>query len=156
MTIYLLLPPKVGEGWDEGKVLKVMARIHAKKLAFAKELRKNQTDAERMLWRLLRSRQLAGYKFRRQRVIGKYIVDLCCLNPKLVIELDGGQHQEAVSYDEERTRFLMGQGFEVIRFWDNEVLQYPEDVASGILSALTPSFARPLPPSAGEGGRQDG
>src|SRR5438552_3769342 len=76
-----------------------------------------------------------------------YIVDLCCLNPKLVIELDGGQHQDAASYDEKRTQFLITEGFQVIRFWDNEVLQHPEDVANSILRALT---LRPLPPSATE------
>jgi very-short-patch-repair endonuclease len=125
-----------------------MARIAYKKLDFAKKLRKDETDTEKKLWRLLRSRQLAGYKFRRQRVIGTYIVDLCCLKPKLVIELDGGQHQEGQHYDEERTLYLMKQGFQVIRFWDNEVLQHPNDVTASIYRALT---LRPLPPSVGEG-----
>jgi len=125
-----------------------MARIHSQKLAFAKELRRDQTDAERKLWRIVRSRQLAGSKFRRQRVIGPYIVDVCCLNPKLVIELDGGQHQDAIAYDQRRTEYLKSEGFEVIRFWDGEVLQHQEDVAESIFRALT---LRPLPPSAGEG-----
>src|SRR5437879_4873925 len=125
-----------------------MARIPYQKLDFAKKLRKDQTDTEKRLWRLLRSRQLAGYKFRRQRVIGPYIVDLCCLTPKLVIELDGGQHQENMAYDEERTSYLINQGFQVIRFWDNEILQHSDDVANRILRAL---ILRPLPPSAGEG-----
>src|SRR6266700_664217 len=99
-----------------------MSRTPYQKLDFAKKLRKDQTDTEKKLWGLLRSRQLAGYKFRRQRVIGSYIVDLCCLTPKLVIELDGGQHQENKAYDEKRTSFLIAQGFQVIRFWDNDVL----------------------------------
>ena len=125
-----------------------MPRTPYQKLDFAKKLRKGQTDSEKKLWRLLRSRQLAGYKFRRQRVIGPYIVDLCCLTPKLVIELDGGQHQENMAYDEKRTSFLINQGFQVIRFWDNDVLQHPDDVANSILRALT---LRPLPPKVGEG-----
>ena len=130
-----------------------MARIPFQKLDFAKQLRRDQTDTENKLWKLLRSRQLAGYKFRRQRVIGSYIVDLCCLSPKLVIELDGGQHQDNIAYDEERTSFLIDQGFKVIRFWDNEVLQHSDDVVNRILCALTPVAAgdRPLPPPAGEG-----
>ena len=128
-----------------------MSRTPYQKLDFAKKLRKDQTDTEKKLWGLLRSRQLAGYKFRRQRVIGSYIVDLCCLTPKLVIELDGGQHQENKAYDEKRTSFLIAQGFQVIRFWDNDVLQHLDDVANGILRALTQGFARPLPPSMGEG-----
>src|SRR5262245_16541243 len=78
----------------------------------ARQLRKNQTDAERFLWRGLRSRQLAGYKFRRQEPIGPFIVDFVCYEKRLVIELDGGQHAEPnqVAYDTERTAWLVQNG----------------------------------------------
>lgn len=89
------------------------------------------------MWQILRSRQLDGYKFRRQRVIGPYIVDFCCLNPKLIIELDGSQHTDNADYDETRTKFLQSEGFEVLRFWDNEALQNRDGVTEAILRALT-------------------
>ena len=84
--------------------------------AKAKQLRKNSTQAETWLWRQLRNRQLAGCKFRRQHAIGPYIVDFVCLEKQLVIELDGGQHQDQSSYDEQRTRYLNSLGFQVLRF----------------------------------------
>jgi len=89
----------------------------------ARELRTNQTDAERKLWRALRGGQLAGAKFRRQQPIGPYIVDFCCWEHRLVIELDGGQHADEVEHDETRTAFLESNGLRVIRFWNNTVLQ---------------------------------
>ena len=85
----------------------------------ARNLRKNQTDAEKVLWRQLRDRQLLNYKFRRQFVIEQYIVDFVCLDLKLIIELDGSQHNEEV--DSERTLFLTQRGFKVIRFWNNDL-----------------------------------
>ena len=114
-----------------------MAHVQSKKLTFARDLRRNQTDTELVMWQILRSRQLDGYKFRRQRVIGPYIVDFCCLNPKLIIELDGSQHTDNADYDETRTKFLQSEGFEVLRFWDNEALQNRDGVTEAILRALT-------------------
>ncbi|MCK6685490.1 MAG: endonuclease domain-containing protein [Thermoanaerobaculia bacterium] len=95
------------------------------------------TDAERLLWRRLRLRQLEGYKFRRQVPLGPFIVDFLCLEANLVIELDGGQHVEAAGYDRNRTSYLQEQGFRVIRFWNGEVLQRTDEVVDEILRNLS-------------------
>ena len=112
--------------------------------AQARQLRKNLTEAERVLWRHLRLRQLEGCKFRRQQPIGRYIVDFVCFENQLVIELDGGQHCEQVVYDAERSAWLRGQGFRVLRFWNHEILQNIEAVKKVIQEAVTsPSFILP-------------
>jgi len=90
--------------------------------AAAKELRKKSTDAERLLWRHLKTKQLAGLKFRRQEQIGRFIADFVCYEKKLVIEADGGQHTVEKEKDDERTQWLNSQGFTVLRFWNNEIL----------------------------------
>ena len=87
----------------------------------ARTLRKRFTDAELKLWRHLRGRQIGGEKFRRQHPLGRYVVDFVCLEKKLVVEVDGGQHA-ASEYDKERTIWLESEGFRVIQFWNNEVL----------------------------------
>jgi len=89
----------------------------------ARELRKKMTDTERFVWGRLRSRRFVGYKFRRQMPIGRYIVDFVCLERRLILELDGGQHAEQKQYDEQRTSWLQRQSFDVLRFWDHEVLR---------------------------------
>ena len=91
-------------------------------------MRKRQTDAERLIWSKLRDRQLAGYKFRRQELLGHYIADFVCFEAKLVVELDGGQHGEQLEYDAERSNYLNRVGFRVARFWNNEVLKESEAV----------------------------
>jgi very-short-patch-repair endonuclease len=90
----------------------------------AGQLRKRPTEAERVLWRSLRARQVEGLKFRRQQPIGGYIVDFACLEKALVIEVDGGQHAEDTQAEKDRTRdrWLESEGFTVLRFWDHEVL----------------------------------
>ena len=88
----------------------------------AKNLRKRSTDAERMLWKHLRARQLDGLKFRRQEPMGNYVLDFICYEKELVIELDGGQHAIKKEDDAERDTWLKQQGFKVLRFWNNEVL----------------------------------
>ncbi len=88
----------------------------------ARRLRKHPTDAERLLWRHLRLRQLGGYKFRRQQPLGPYIVDFVCLAKRLIVEVDGGQHAEQAEEDAQRTAWLEAQGFRVLRFWNTEVL----------------------------------
>lgn len=105
----------------------------------AKQLRKNMTVAERAPWRHLRSRQLAGYKFRRQQPIGRFIVDYACLEKRLVIELDGGQHAEPeqAANDEERSECLNKNGFRVIRFWNHDVLKSLDAIKAVIAQALT-------------------
>ena len=109
----------------------------------AKQLRRNSTDAEQLLWRLLRSRQLAGYKFRRQQPLGGFIVDFVCLEKRLVVEVDGGRHVEPLkaAHDSERSAWLEQQGFRVLRFWNHEVLNQIEEVKDAIWRALVESDA---------------
>ena len=89
----------------------------------ARELRKKQTDAEKLLWHHLRNRQIQGLKFRRQLPIGNYIVDFVCLSLKLIIEVDGSQHMSNIDYDNTRIQYLENHGFQVVRFWNNDVLE---------------------------------
>jgi len=117
---------------------------------FSRQLRRDQTDVERKMWMLLRSRSLAGYKFRRQQPIGSYIADFCCFRPKLIVELDGGQHAERIEYDQKRTDFLKSEGFEVIRFWDVQVLEEMDSVLEVILKTLE---ERKTPSPLGRGGQ---
>jgi very-short-patch-repair endonuclease len=100
-------------------------------------LRHNMTDAERKLWSILRGRQIEGLKFRRQHPFENYILDFVCLEEKIVIEVDGGQHQERLREDSIRTKALENAGFRVIRFWNHEVLQQFEAVAEQILQAVS-------------------
>ena len=103
---------------------------------FARKLRKNMTDTERLLWQHLRNRELGGYKFRRQRPVGPYIVDFVCLEKKLVVEVDGGQHAGQLELDAKRSDYLKEKGYRVLRFWNNEVLKETESVLTVILSSL--------------------
>ena len=107
-------------------------------IAFARELRRRQTDAEKTIWAKVRNRQLESVKFRRQQPIGPYIVDFVSLERKLVIEIDGGQHneEEAKRRDEERTAWLERKGYRILRFWDNEVLRNMDGVLEKIRVVL--------------------
>ncbi|MDO5090967.1 MAG: endonuclease domain-containing protein [Cardiobacteriaceae bacterium] len=118
--------------------------------AFARTMRQNMTDAEQCLWRALRHKQLSGIKFRRQQVIGAYIVDFVSMTHKLVIELDGGQHASQQHYDAQRSAFLHSQGYRVLRFWNHEVLQQTDAVVESILQHCQTPPPNP-PPQAGEG-----
>jgi very-short-patch-repair endonuclease len=91
--------------------------------SFARSLRKNQTDAEAILWSRLRNRKLAGVKFHRQVPIQGYVADFAALSAHLVIELDGGQHSERTAYDDERTKVFEAAGFLVLRFWNHQVYE---------------------------------
>src|SRR5687767_138520 len=104
-------------------------------LSRARTLRKEPTDAERRLWKRLRYRQADGVKFRRQRPIGNYIADFVCLEAMLIVEVDGSQHADQVAYDEERTAFLVTEGYEVLRVWNNEVMRRPDSVMEAIYAA---------------------
>ena len=108
------------------------------RVAFSRGLRKSQTNAERALWASLRNRQLEGARFRRQHPIGPYIVDFVDLEAKLVVELDGGQHNEdrVTEKDEARTAWLESEGYRVLRFWNNDVLANLEGVLEKISDAL--------------------
>ena len=98
-------------------------RTTPKVFKHAKDLRRNQTEAEAKLWSHLRNHQLKDIGFRRQHAIGNYVVDFCAPRRKLIIELDGSQHLEQEEYDTERTAFLESQGYKVIRFWNNQVMK---------------------------------
>ncbi len=100
----------------------------------AHKLRRDTTDAERLLWTHIRSRRLAGLKFRRQHPIGRYVVDFCCEAENLVIELDGGQHADDVDREEHRTQYLEKFGYCVVRYWNNEVLSNIDGVLTDIRS----------------------
>lgn len=95
---------------------------HNKHLDRAKQLRSNQTDAEQKLWHQLRAHRFLGLKFKRQKPIGPYIVDFVCIEKRLVIEVDGGQHAERKAEDDARSAWIVDQGYSVLRFWNNEVL----------------------------------
>ncbi|MET0720742.1 MAG: endonuclease domain-containing protein [Tardiphaga sp.] len=118
---------------------------------FAKSLRANMTDAERRLWYRLRAHRLEGIKFKRQVPIGRYVADFACMERKLLVEVDGGLHAESNS-DVERTKWLEDQGFRILRFWNNEVLNETNAVLEIILAAVIvagPSPGAPVgaPPS---------
>ena len=95
---------------------------------FARELRNNATDVERLLWQRLRSSQVEEVKFRRQQPIENYIVDFVSFDKRIVIELDGGQHSENIEYDEHRDACIRGNYFVVLRFWNNDVIENIEGV----------------------------
>lgn len=101
-------------------------------VARARKLRRDATDVEKKLWLHLRNRQADQIKFRRQVPIRRYIVDFCCLDAKLIVELDGDQHAEN-AHDEERTRYLAARGFSVLRFWNHEVSQNLDGVIETII-----------------------
>ena len=102
----------------------------------ARSLRRDMTDAENLLWQRLRYKQLNGHRFRRQHPIEGYIADFVCVEQKVVIELDGGQHQQQAVYDNQRTVVLQAHGWRVLRFWNNDVLSNIEGVLSEIADEL--------------------
>ncbi len=113
----------------------------------ARKLRNEATDAERRLWGHLRRRQLGGFKFSRQMPVGPFVCDFICREASLVVEVDGGQHDVRSAEDARRSRFIEREGFRVLRFWNNEVLDNTEGVLQAILSELavgpTPDPSRP-------------
>ena len=117
----------------------------------ARSLRKNATDAEKRLWSCLRRRQVAGTRFRRQVSIGPYVVDFVSHEAKLVIEVDGGQHDRASPKERVRTRRIQQDGFRVIRFWNSEVLGNIEGVVMSIEAELAADPPPQPSPTRGEG-----
>lgn len=115
---------------------------------FSRQLRRDMTDAEQKLWQHLRMRQMSGFKFRRQHPCGSYILDFACLPLKLAIELDGSQHSETTQKDTERTSYLEKNGWTVLRFWNNEVLQEMDAVLTKIDQRCNPHPN--LPPEMGK------
>jgi very-short-patch-repair endonuclease len=110
----------------------------------ARNLRRNQTHAERTLWFRLRDRRLGGWKFRRQFPIDRFTVDFFCADAHLIIELDGGQHADRSIADTQRTKVLEAMGYLVLRYWNNDVMQNIDGVLEDIYAAL--ERHRPEPP----------
>jgi very-short-patch-repair endonuclease len=106
------------------------------KKPLARRLRRDTTDAEALLWRRIRDRALLGRKFRRQHPIGPYVADFVCIEARLAVELDGGQHDRRAEETSVRTAFLEGRGFRVLRFWNNDVLANLDGVLERIACAL--------------------
>jgi very-short-patch-repair endonuclease len=138
MGILIIASPLWG-GSGRGEMRKRLTPI-------ARDLRNDPTEAEKHLWHILRSKSM-GFKFRRQAVIGLYVVDFVCYEKKLVIEVDGGQHCQNQK-DIIRDEWLKGEGFTVVRFWNNEVLENLDGVFEKIEEYLAPL---PFPPHKGEG-----
>ncbi|MEQ1592359.1 MAG: DUF559 domain-containing protein, partial [Thiobacillaceae bacterium] len=154
----------VGVGEQRASVSEMHSTTHTTKRplpddtkTFARTLRKTATDAENLLWQLLRKNQLLGFGFRRQHPLGAYFLDFYCHKAKLAIELDGGQHAEPrqQAHDEQRSAYLAKEGITVLRFWNNDVLQNTEGMLQTIydwLAALGDQRApTPTPPPKGEG-----
>jgi very-short-patch-repair endonuclease len=118
-------------------------KVDPKRRKQAAELRRNQTDAESRLWHYLRVHQMKNIHFRRQHVIGPFIVDFCALGIKLVLELDGGQHLEQADDDARRTKYLESKGYRVLRFWDHEVFENIDGVWLVIFDAISPHQTSP-------------
>lgn len=112
---------------------------------FARQLRQRLTPEERRLWYQLRDRRFARFKFRRQHPVGPFILDFACCAAHLAVELDGGQHDERSGYDERRTAWLERQGWRVLRFWNNELIDNEEAVLAQILKALVSQLPSPRP-----------
>ena len=117
-------------------------------LEIARKLRKQSTDAELRLWYYLRAKRTLNLKWRRQHPIPPYVADFYCHQAKLVVELDGGQHE--AGHDSHRTAYIRSQGIEVIRFWNNDALLNTEVVMDEILRVVQ---MRTLSPSPSPGGR---
>jgi very-short-patch-repair endonuclease len=126
-----------------------MVEFRRRPTLIAQKLRNTATDAERLLWRHLSRRQLGGYKFSRQMPVGPYICDFMCRQARLAIEVDGGQHDAREPIDQARTKYLASEGFRVLRFWNNEVLETMEGVLIRILQALDSAHPQPLPQARG-------
>ncbi|GAO37929.1 hypothetical protein SCH01S_01_00920 [Sphingomonas changbaiensis NBRC 104936] len=145
--------PLAGEGGARREA--VGGRGDAELLARAKWMRAHPTEAEKRLWSMLRVKRLAAFKFKRQVILRPYIVDFICFERRLIIEADGSQHADN-KYDERRDAFLQGQGFEILRFWNNQVLGESLEVAEAIYARLispSPSHACGVGPSLSRKGR---
>jgi very-short-patch-repair endonuclease len=140
----------------------MIQRVPHQQRQFAKKLRTDATDAERALWRLLRSRRLAHFKFRRQVPIGPWIVDFVCFKQRLIVEADGSQHAGS-EHDQMRDRDLSERGFRVLRFWNNDILLQSQSVVEVIAGTAAPSpspvcapdGAHPPSPTRGEGKKSE-
>ncbi|MGH7097874.1 MAG: endonuclease domain-containing protein [Stellaceae bacterium] len=123
---------------------------HRTKLS--RSLRRRATQAELLLWRYLRDRQLADFKFVRQEPIDRYFVDFICRERKLIVEVDGGQHAESHA-DRDRDAVLKALGYRIVRIWNNDVLSNMDGVLQMLRSELDQPLTPTLSPQAGRGGR---
>jgi len=117
----------------------------------ARNLRRDQTEAEKKIWSRLRNRNLDGLKFKRQVVIEGFVADFACWDARIIVEVDGGQHTEQIVRDNERTKTLEGAGFIVLRFWNNEVLSNMDGVLEVILAAVVSARRNPSPQPSPQG-----
>ena len=126
--------------------------IHESLRDRARELRAKATPFEQSFWQAIRAHRFSGFKFRRQQVIGNYIADFACMQARLIVELDGGQHADATAYDSRRDAWLKAEGYRVFRVWNNEWAQQQEAVLErlwALLHEATPPSPQPLPPDGG-------
>jgi len=123
----------LGEGLLSSKILP-MPPVRRQISEHASQLRRDRTDAEEKFWQAARNRQIDGFKFRFQHSLLPYIVDFACLEAMLIVEIDGGQHSEA--RDAKRTAFLESEGFEILRFWNNDVLSNLDGVIHVVRETL--------------------
>jgi very-short-patch-repair endonuclease len=121
----------------------MQGQTHSAARSNAKVLRRESTEAERVLWQRLRGQQF-GVKFRRQHPYLGFVLDFVCIERRMVVEVDGGQHADSMQ-DARRDAVLAAAGFTVLRFWNNDVLERTEDVAQAIYNALNPSPPQPSP-----------
>lgn len=119
----------------------------------ARDLRKNATNCERLLWFHLRAHRLQGFKFKRQHPIGIYIVDFVCFEARCIVEADGSQHAEQTEYDTRRDGWLRSQGFTVLRFWNNDILANTEGVLERIAEVCRERLDSPSPQPLSHQGR---
>ncbi|WP_240232321.1 endonuclease domain-containing protein [Devosia lacusdianchii] len=119
----------------------------------SRQLRRDQTPAERRFWQIVYTFRKTGFHFRRQAQIGPYYVDFVCHHAALVVEIDGDTHgtDEAMAYDARRTTYLAGRGYSVLRFTNNDVLGNAEGVFAVLSAALRDRTPTPTPPRKGEG-----
>ena len=129
------------------------ARPSAELTQKTRELRRNATPAENLLWKHLRKTQVPKYKFTRQYPVGPYVVDFCCRSSRLIIELDGGHHAGQKELDMDRQQYLEAEGYQVVRFWNSEVFENLEGVLFRIVEVLEVTDVRG---ARGRGGRRDG
>ena len=99
-------------------------------------MRHEPVPPEKRFWSQVRDRRLGGHKFKRQVLIGSYIADFVCIEQKLIVELDGGQHAETTAYDRKRDAFMVAQGFRVMRVWNIDLMENIEGVMDMVLEQL--------------------
>ena len=124
--------------------------VHSRGMAaprrgYAKRMRREPTEAEKLFWWEIRDRRLDGHKFKRQYLVGGYITDFVCIERMLIIELDGGQHSETTEYDTKRSAVLQSHGFRVLRVWNAEIFTNMEGVIDAVLSELGGETLSPSP-----------